>query len=60
MKKWMISLGCLLLALQAKSQTRVYVAAGVTTSFGGGFNAMFAQINNPRSCIRKIEFDITL
>lgn len=43
----MISLGCLLLALQAKSQTRVYVAAGVTTSFGGGFNAMFAQINKP-------------
>lgn len=50
----MITLGCLLLVQQANCQTRVYVAAGLTTSYGGGFNAMFAQINKP------VYFDVEL
>ncbi|MEQ1584872.1 MAG: hypothetical protein ABL895_03270 [Cyclobacteriaceae bacterium] len=47
MKRGLIIIVCFLLMQKANGQTRMYVAAGLTTSYGGGYNALFAKIKTP-------------
>lgn len=47
MKKWLILSLCFFLQHKLNAQSRIYIAAGLATSYGGGYNALFAKIKTP-------------
>ncbi len=38
---------CLFLQHELNAQTRIYIATGLATSYGGGYNSLFAKIKKP-------------
>lgn len=47
MKKWLFLSLCIFLQAKLNAQTRIYIAAGLATSYGGGYNSLFAKIKTP-------------